>query len=158
MNKYLRNSSSKVDGGNQQFGQMIKWWEEQLRGRLWYYLHNLQEPLDRTKGEMRRMGSMWYMRWIYLLKVLWKERYFQREWFLCSIWIGSQILKSNFHLTVHSGALTCNESIKFYWITTTSMHWLKIFQFFLCVFTWSWPSPNYDGLLSAWFFLHGNLT
>ena len=59
----------------QQFGRKIEWLEQQWR-RWWYYLQNLQNPQDRTDGEMWRLGSIWYMRWIYLPKMLWQERYF----------------------------------------------------------------------------------
>ena len=60
----------------QQFCRLIKWWEQRWRRRWWYYLQNFQDSLDRTDGEMWRLGSVRYMRWIYLPKVLWQERNF----------------------------------------------------------------------------------
>ena len=43
--------------------------------------------LGKTDGKMWRLGSVRYIRWIYLPKVLWQGRYFRRWWFFFSILI-----------------------------------------------------------------------
>ena len=78
--------------------QTDQWWRRWRRRWWYYYLQNLQDPLDRIDVEMQRLGSMQYMRWIYLLKVLWQERYFANDDFFV-------VFKTdNFHSTAYSGA------------------------------------------------------
>ena len=69
----------------QQCGRIIKWWEQRWRRRWWYYLHNLQDSLHKTDGEMWwKLGSIRYMRWIYLTKVLIWEIFLQMIFFVVS--------------------------------------------------------------------------
>ena len=64
----------------QQFGGIIEWCEQQWRKRWWSYLQNLQDLLDRSERKKRRLGSMRYMPWIYLPKMLWQDRYMIPRW------------------------------------------------------------------------------
>ena len=60
-------------------------------------LQNLQDPLDRTDREMWKLGSMRYMRWIYLPKALWQEIFLQMMiFFLCfiSTWLFNSSRKT----------------------------------------------------------------
>ena len=89
---------------------------------------------------------------IYLPKVLWQERYFGRWWFSVvfasdhkyygqiSIKLSTQALNYTMQL------LTFIESL------LIAIHWVKIFQLSLCIFTWNRPSSTQKFKLrcSAW--------
>ena len=130
----------------QQFGQNIEWWEERWRRRWWNYLENLQVPLDRADGEMWRLGSTWYMRWIYLPKVQWQKRYFRKcFFFFCFVFFLSYLhgiinIKVRFPFNCPLGRLIVQWS--FIESLLISFHWVKTFPFFLWAFTWNRPSST----------------
>ena len=110
----------------QQFRWLIKWWEQRWRRRWWYYLQNFQDSLDRTDGEMWRLGSMRYMRWIYLPKVLWQERWWWCRWWWCRWWFFvvfvfdhiNIIINFRFPFNCPLGRLIMRSGVfNFHWIT-----------------------------------------
>ena len=110
MKKYLRRDSSQV--------HRIEW-REQRWGRRWiYYLQNLQDPLDRTDGEMWRLGSMPYIQWIYLPKVLWQERYSRRWWFFFVAFALDHKHKGQISIQLSTAVLNPSRPLRFwklYW-------------------------------------------
>ena len=88
----------------QQFSLITERWKQQWK-RWCYYLQNLQDPLDRTDGEMWRLGSVCDIFDEYICPLCYgRRRYIFADYdFLCSICIRSLILMSYFYSNVHSG-------------------------------------------------------
>ena len=120
------------------------------RLRWWYYLQKLQNPLEKTGGKMWRLDSMRYMWLIYLPKVLWREM-FLRMMILFVVFTSDH--KYYGQISIQLSTWVRNHVMKlsaFIEPLLISITWVKIFQFFPCVFTWNQPSTTQNVILSAW--------
>ena len=134
----------------QQFGRIIKWWEQRWRRRWWYYLQNFQNPLDRTDGKTWRLGSMRYVRWIYLPKVLWQGRYFRRWWFFVALASDHVLLRSDFYSTAYCGASIEPLSVHFLYTAWKSFNFFS--AYLIEIDQAQLKNLSYDVLLSLWLF------
>ena len=137
----------------QRFCRIIEWWEQ--RWRRWsYYQQNVQDPLDRTDGKMWRLGSVQYMRW-YVCPMCYDKRHISvNNFFLV---FGSD----HKYLGQISIQLSLRRLIMQWSYYFKLLYRVKIFQFFVCVFTWNRPSTTQKFKLRCSFIrmvsFHGNL-
>ena len=150
LKKYLRRSSSQVYRGNAKIWPNHRFMRAVLKSKMMkkmmmkilkmmkkmmvlmmVLLQSLLHLLDRTDEEMWRLGSMRYMRWIYLPEVLWQERHFNRWWFFFVAFASDH--KSYGQIFIQLFTRTLNYAMElstFIESLPISTYWLNIFQFF----------------------------
>ena len=110
-------------------------------------------PLIRTDGEMWRLGSMQYTRWMCLLQVLYDKRDISADRFFCYYFL--QYLHRIINITDRF-PFNCpfGRFPTFIESLLISIHWAKSFNFFsaylLEIYQAQPKNSNYDVLLTAW--------